>query len=126
MASETLLRLILVITVLVAAGIVAYLTRLRIPHHPPVMIAGLGLPSGIVVFTSTECQRCKEALATAKSLGAPVREVTYELEPDLQGQVGVVAVPLTLVINPSGEQVAQLAGRPRRGALRRAVQRAGL
>lgn len=114
------------IAVLVAAGVVAYLTRRRIPHHPPVVIAGLGLPSGIVVFTSTECQRCKETLAMAKSLGVPVREVTYELESDLQGRVGVVGVPLTLVINPSGQQVVQLAGRPRRGALRRAVRRAGL
>jgi thiol:disulfide interchange protein len=61
----------------------------------------------------------------AKSVGAPLREVTYELESDLQKRVGVTGVPLTLVIDRSGEVVAQLAGRLRMASLVRAVARAG-
>ncbi len=126
MASDTLARLLLVLGVLVGAGLIGYLTRHGAAHHPPVAIAGYGLPAGVVVFTSTECGRCKEALVIAKKTGVSVREVTYELEPELQKRVGVVAVPLTLVISRSGELVAQLAGRIRPRALQRAIARAEL
>lgn len=124
--SETFLRLLLVVGVLAAAGTVALLSRRGRAKHPPVVIAGLGLPPGIVVFTSTECSRCKEVLETAKRFAVPLREVTYELEPDLQERVGVVGVPLTLIIDRSGKLVAQLAGAVRPGVLGRAVARSGL
>jgi glutaredoxin len=118
-------RLLLVIGVLAAAGLVGYLSNRRRPQHPPLTVAGLGLPPGLVVFTSAECRRCKDVLAVAKSVGVPLREVTYELESDLQKRVGVTGVPLTLVIDRSGEVVAQLAGRLRMASLVRAVARAG-
>jgi hypothetical protein len=95
------------------------------PHHPPVDIAGLGLPAGLIVFTSTDCPRCKPVLAAARAAGAPVREVTYELEGDLQRRAGVVGVPLTVVVDRSGVVVAQLPGRVSSGRLRRAAVRAG-
>ena len=118
-------RILLVIGVLAAASLVAYLSNRRRLQHPPLAVAGLGLPPGLVVFTSAECRRCKDVLAAARSIGVPLREVTYELESNLQERVGVTGVPLTLVIDQSGVVVAQWAGRLRMASLRRAVARAG-
>jgi hypothetical protein len=117
------LGLILVVG-LVAAG-VAFLSRRNTTYHPPIDITGLGLPAGLVVFTSTECSRCREVLLAAKSIDVPLREVTFELESDLQERAGVVGVPLTLVIDESGNLVAQLAGVAGARSLRRAAVRAG-
>jgi thioredoxin-like negative regulator of GroEL len=97
-----------------------------VTYHPPLDLAGASFQSGIVVFTSTECRRCKEVLAVAKATGAPLREVTYELEPALQEQLGVAGVPLTLVIDAKGQRVAQFAGPVRPQRLRRALRRAGI
>ena len=122
---DALVRLLLITAVVGAAAGVAFLFRRR-PVHPPVDIAGTGLGPGLVVFTSTECQRCKVVLAAAKSLDAPLREVTYEIEPALQERVGVSGVPLTLVIDNSGAVAAQYAGLVSSRRLRRALTSAGL
>jgi hypothetical protein len=119
------LRVLLVVMVVAIAGGIAFLSRRNTSYHPPVEIRGLGLPPGLVVFSSTDCQRCKKVLAAARLVEAPLREVTYELEPQLQESVGVVGVPLTLAIDKSGQLVAQLAGVVRVGTLRRAATRAG-
>lgn len=123
---STVARLLVLVAVLAIAGVVALLSRRSRPHHPPVDIRGLGLPSGIVVFTSTDCPRCREVLEIVKTVDVPIREITYEIEGPLQRQAGVVGVPLTLVIDESGELVAQLPGRLERRALTTAVARAGL
>lgn len=122
---STVLRVLLVLLVLGAGAALALAARRVRPHHPPVDIAGLGLPAGLIVFTSTDCPRCKPVLAAARASGAPVREVTYELEGDLQRRAGVVGVPLTVVVGSSGAVVAQLPGRVSKGRLRRAAVRAG-
>ncbi len=118
-------RVLLVLLVVVIAGGVAFLSRRNTTYHPPVEIQGLGLPPGLVIFSSTDCHRCKEVLAVARLVEVPLREVTYELEPELQESAGVVGVPLTLAIDKSGRLVAQLAGVVRVGTLRRAATRAG-
>ncbi len=123
--ADALVRLLIVAGVIAAAAGVAFLFRRR-PFHPPVDIAGMGLGPGLVVFTSTTCRRCKVVLAAAKSVGVPLREVTYELEGALQERAGVTGVPLTLVVDQSGTVVAQYAGLVTARRLRRAVERAGL
>jgi hypothetical protein len=123
---STVARVLLVLALLgVAAAAGAAARRFR-PQHPPIDIAGLGLPAGITVFTSTDCPRCKPVLASARASGVPVREVTYELEGDLQRRAGVIGVPLTVVVDRSGRVVAQLAGRVSARRLRRAAVGAGL
>ena len=119
-----MVRLVAVVAVVATAGLVALF--IRVAHHPPVSIAGLAFPPGIVIFTSTDCRRCKETLATVKGCGVPVREVTFELEPNLQEEAGIIGVPLTLVIDKSGMAVAQIAGRVRPQTLARAIRRADL
>lgn len=122
---SAVLRVLALIAVLLIAGIIALVTRRARPHHPPVTIDGLDLPAGIVVFTSTDCPRCREVLELVKTVDVPLREVTYEIEGALQRRAGVVGVPVTLIIADSGNLVAQLPGRFRRRALVRAVDRAG-
>ena len=122
---STVARVVLVLLVVGVAAAAAVVARRLRPHHPPVDIAGLGLPPGVVVFTSTDCPRCKPVLAAARASGAPVREVTYELEGDLQRRAGVVGVPLTVVVDGNGSLVAQIPGRISPGRLRRVAVRAG-
>ncbi len=121
-----MLRLGLVAAVLAGAAGVAFLARRNITYHAPVNIDGIGFEPGLVVFTSTECRRCKAVLAAAKAVGAPLREVTYELEARLQERIGVTGVPLTLVIDRSGDVSAQFAGLVGSKRMRRALTRAGI
>jgi len=120
------LRLALVVGVLAIAALVAVISRHRVSYHNALDIEGAGFSPGLVVFTSTDCRRCKEALEVAKATGAPLREVTYELEAGLQERLGVTGVPLTVVVDSAGRSVAQFAGslHPRR--LRRALERSGV
>ncbi|MDJ0923849.1 MAG: hypothetical protein QNJ77_04735 [Acidimicrobiia bacterium] len=118
-------RVLLLLGVAAVAAIAAWWARRTRSYHPPVDVAGLGLPAGIVVFTSTDCPRCKDVLAIARASGAPLREITYELEGDLQRRAGVIGVPLTVILDGSGTPVAQLAGQVRRRSLQRALRQAG-
>ncbi len=99
--------------------------RWQRPTHDRVDVHGLGLPSGIVIFTSTECARCKDALAVVRRTGVPMREVTWELEPQIIERAGVTAVPLTVVIDETGSVLDQVVGVPRMRRLRRAIAKLG-
>lgn len=124
--TDLTLRLLVVGAVVVVAGIAALVAhRYGAPYHRPIQITGVDLPPGIVVFTSTDCSKCKRALARAKKVGAPLREVTYELERPLFEAAGIEGVPLTVVVDENGTVIAQMAGLARVGSLRRAVTRAG-
>ncbi len=123
---DALLRLLLIGGVLAAAAGIAYLSRRRFAVRPKLGRDGVEFAPGLVVFTSTECRRCKVVLAAAKSTGAPLREVTYEIEASLQEKLGVTGVPLTLVVDGAGQPAAQFAGLVRSRTLSRALHRAGL
>lgn len=123
---DPIVGLIVVVAIVGVAAVAAFWSRRSTPYHPLIDVAGLVLPPGLVVFTSTNCHRCKDVLAVARSVDAPLREVTFELESELQERAGVTGVPLTVVIDSSGAVVSQFAGPVRLGSLRRAVGRAGL
>lgn len=99
--------------------------RFQRPTHGRVDVHGIGLPAGIVIFTSTDCATCRDALASVRAAQAPVREVTWELESALFERVGVTAVPLTIVVDGAGNTIAQMVGVPRRRKLSRAVASLG-
>jgi thioredoxin-like negative regulator of GroEL len=124
--ADLALRLVLILAVIGVAALVAFITRRGVSHHPALSLASTEFEPGLVVFTSTDCRRCKEMLMVAKATGAPLREVTYELEPALQERVGVTGVPLTLVIASDGRPSAQFAGLVKPSRLRRALVRAGI
>jgi hypothetical protein len=56
----------------------------------------------------------------------PFREVTNELEPGQFDEWGIVAVPVTVVIDEDGQVVATFSGTPRRAPFRRAASVAGI
>ncbi len=119
---DVLVRLALVAVVgLVAVGAAWLARRSGQPLHPRVELGGTDLPTGVVLFTSTDCRSCDEARAVLQEAGIEFREVTWELEGSLADGVGVSGVPLAVFRDPSGATVAQLAGVPRRAALRRAL-----
>lgn len=121
------LRLLLVLAAVLAVVVVARLIgRSQRPVHPAVDLDHLGAEPGLVIFTSTDCSNCRDALAEAERCGVPIRQVSYELEPTEFDRAGVEAVPLTVVVGDSGAVSAILTGVPRRRSLDRAVARAGL
>ena len=123
---DVLLRLLLVVGALAGASGIAYLSHRRFSTHAELDLTGVEFAPGLVVFTSTQCRRCKVVLAAAKSTGAPLREVTYEIEAGLQERLGITGVPVTVVVDGAGEPVAQFAGLVGSRRLLRALKRAGL
>ena len=126
--SDTTVRLIVLLAIVVVAIIIAtLLNRYRMPPHPAVRVdPGLGERPGVVLFTSTRCSTCKEAIALLEDVGVGFREVTEELEAERFEDSGVVAVPVTVVLDASGSVVRTFAGVPRRSSLRGALSRAGI
>lgn len=124
MSDDVVVRLLVVGAGALAVVVAALATRRwQRPTHQRIDMAALGLPSGIVIFTSTECSTCKQALARVRGTGVPVREVTWELEPSVLERAGVSTVPLTVVIDDKGAVLDQIVGVPRRNRLRRATGR---
>ena len=115
--------LVLVVVVVVVVRLVA---RSQRPPHPPLDFAGLGDRPGVVVFTSTDCASCSEAMRTVSEVNAPIREVTWELEPHLFDQYHVEAVPLIAVLDREGRSTMFETGAPTRGRFARAVRAAGI
>lgn len=117
---------LVLVAILLVVLVVRLIGRWQRPSHPPINIRGFAAEPGVVVFTSTDCSNCEEALAVVESLGVPLRQVTWELEPSVFEEVGVEAVPLTAVVNADQAVELLAAGVPRRASLRSAAQRAGL
>lgn len=125
--TDPAVRLIVVVGVLVAAGLIALLfNRFRHPPHPAVTVGEIGERPGVVLFTSTECSTCKRAIGRLGDEGVAYRGVWYELEPDQFNIWGVAAVPLAVVIDAESSVVAVLSGVPSVKRLRRAVEAAGI
>ena len=124
--SDVIVRAVVVVALmLVAVGVARLAARWQRPVHRPPDLHGLGMPAGIVLFTSTECRNCRNALAAAEDTGAPIRQITHELEPDVFEKAGVEAVPLTAVVGGDGSVTATFAGVPPARRLRRALRGAG-
>ena len=117
---------VVLLAVLIVIVIARLVGRLRRPSHPPIDLSGFAEGAGVVVFTSTDCSNCREALAMVESLGVPLRAVTWELEPTVFEELGVQSVPLTAVVDADRQVELLVAGVPRSRSLGDAVRRAGL
>jgi hypothetical protein len=125
--SDQLVRIIVVLVVVLAALLVAFAARrLARPVHPRITVGAVGDRPGVVLFTSTDCRNCKEAIALLKQESVAFREITHELEPQRFQSWTVLAVPLTVVLDVDGGVVEVMSGVPRRRALRRAIRVAGI
>ena len=124
---SALIRVALVIVlVVVVIVVVRLIARWQKPPHPPLNLDGLGDRPGVVVFTSTDCPTCVEAMRTVGGVSAPIREVTWELEPHLFDQYHVVAVPLVAVLDRGGRSTMFETGAPSRSRYAKAIRAAGI
>ncbi|MFQ5555440.1 MAG: glutaredoxin family protein [Acidimicrobiia bacterium] len=120
--SDIALRILLVAVGAIIVGLGTVGARKhRQPVHPAVDLSGTGLPTGVVLFTSTDCSGCDEARRALGAAGIDYREVTWELEGRLLEDAGVEAVPLAVFRDETGATVAQIAGAPRGRSVARAV-----
>lgn len=122
-----LARISIVIAVAFGAAAVAYLIRrMANPPHPDIRVgSGASFP-GVVLFTSTTCTTCTETIALLQSEGIGYREITDELESHRFEEWGVVAVPLTVVLDAEGTVEATFSGVPKRRRLLSSLDRAGI
>jgi hypothetical protein len=120
-------RLLLVIGVLALAGLVAALiSRIQRPPHPTLVVHAEGARPGVVLFTSLDCTTCKKTVALLRSNDVAFREITHELEPQRFESWGVLAVPLTVVLDDDGGVVDAITGVPSSRRLAGALRTAGL
>ena len=125
--NDVVVRLLVVAAVVGLAALAAYaIGRVRRPPHPEITVGSVGDRPGVVMFTSTTCPTCKEAIARLEEVGAPFREVTSDLEPQRFETWGVVAVPVTVVLDSESSVVATFSGVPPARPLRRALASAGI
>lgn len=118
-----------VLVVALAAGgalAVSWLIRTYYARRQPKLdVWKLISQPGAVVFTRDDCPNCSAVLAILETAKAPVRQVRAESEPGVFEQYAIEGVPLTVVVAGPGHPVAQFAGLPRAGTLRRALRRLG-
>jgi glutaredoxin len=125
--SDQVVRGVVVLVVVVVAILVASVARkLARPVHPEITVGDVGDRPGVVLFTSTDCSNCKEAIALLKAESVPFREITHELEPQRFESWTVLAVPLTVVLDADGGVVDMMSGVPRPRTLRKAIRVAGI
>lgn len=125
--SDVVVRLLVVVAIVpVAVGIAYLIGRFRTPPHPSVTVGNVGDRPGVIMFTSTTCSTCKDAIARLETVGVPFREVTNDLEAQRFESWGIVAVPVTVVVDANGSVVATFSGVPSARSLRRAVSWAGI
>lgn len=125
--SDQVVRLLVALGVVGVALVAAFIaTKVRKPIHPDIVVGDVGDRPGVVMFTSTDCSTCKQAIARLKESSIPFREVTHELEPTRFESWEIVAVPLTVFLDSASTVVAMLPGVPSRRALRKAAANAGV
>jgi hypothetical protein len=108
----------------VAAAVLVMAVRMaghRRPTEQEIDLAGLGLPPGLVLFTSTDCANCAAARTQLAVAGLRPREVTWELEPGIIARAGVTATPLAVVVDGDGKVLDQWSGVPPRWWVSRAA-----
>ena len=121
--SDQTVRIIVVLVVAVVAILLALVARKLVrPVHPEITVGDAGDRPGVVLFTSTDCSNCKEAIALLKSESISFREITHELEPQRFESWTVLAVPLTVVLDADGGIVEMISGVPHRRTLRKALR----
>lgn len=117
---------VVVLLSLVVVAAVRLIARWQKPPHPPIDLDGLGERPGVIVFTSTDCTTCSEAMRVVDEAGSSVREVTWELEPQLFDRYHVEAVPLIAVLDDAGRSVFFGTGVPSNARFRSAIRKVGI
>jgi hypothetical protein len=127
MMSGDMSRLIVAAALVVVAGVVAALLRRRKPQPPtqtPWAVPSQldradfdqpGVPWLVVVFSSTTCASCQQAVAKAAVLASPevaVQDVSYQARPDLHKRYAIEAAPTIVVAGADGVVQASFVSTP--------------
>jgi len=121
--SDLVLRLLVVI---VAAGVVVAVARLRPRRRGRSLRTGGNLEGpGLYLFTASACDSCDSARSVyVDVLGEDgFTEFTWEDRPSLLTRLGVGEIPVSTVLDSTGREVGSFVGVPPRRALRRAARR---
>lgn len=88
---------------LAVAGVVVAIQRWQ-ARRPVRMVGDTGLPSGVYLFTSTECESCLRARDSLDTELGPTgyREIIWNDDADRFDSIGVDAVPTVLVVSQDG------------------------
>jgi hypothetical protein len=120
-------RLALAIALIAVAAAVAWWLRRRQPQAPtqshyrvPTQLDrtdfdAAGAPWIVVVFSSTTCHTCAEALAKARVVACDevaVQDVSYQSRKDLHTRYNIDAAPTTVVADRDGVVRAAFVGAP--------------
>ncbi|MEN8115321.1 MAG: hypothetical protein ABFS21_13135 [Actinomycetota bacterium] len=125
--SDPVVRVVIVLVLVAVAVLLGLAARkVRKPVHPAITVGDVGSRPGVVLFTSTDCGNCRDAIAALEAQSVDFREVTYELEPQRFESWVVLAVPLTVVVDVAGTAVDTFSGVPRQRELARALREAGI
>ena len=115
------------VALVVVAVVVAQVLQRRRPEPPtqgrwqvPTQLDradfdGTDRPWLVVVFTSSTCDSCAQALEKARVLESPTvafQDVPYQSRKDLHERYGVEVVPTTLVVDGEGVVQASFVGTP--------------
>lgn len=96
-------RIFLIASALLVATMVVAVRR-KMASATPRPLPSTGLEAGVYLFTSADCDEC--ALARAKledSLGeGGYAEIAWERQPELFADLGVDAVPATMIVVTDG------------------------
>jgi hypothetical protein len=101
--TEVEIRLAWVIGAVLVGVVITVLLRQRSPRHRPRAIFQTGLSAGVYLFTSASCPDCeaaRNALLTTLGPGG-YSEMTWDADPEIFLELGVDAVPATLIVSPS-------------------------
>ena len=111
--SEVWLRVGIVAGAVVIALAIVFVMRRRSGHPTPTETGGLA--PGVYLFSSSDCVDCMPARGRLEeALGASgFVEIKWEAEPGIFADLGVDAVPCTVVVSHDGTAV-RFPGRPDR------------
>lgn len=100
--NEIWVRLALIVGALGVALVVTLILRSRATGSPR-QLESTGLIAGVYLFTSSSCPDCRPAYRKlTERLGEEFVEMNWEREPGVFHDVGVVAVPATLIVDADG------------------------
>jgi hypothetical protein len=111
--SEIWARLAWVLGAVVVAAAAILIQRIMVGRRRPVQVQQTTLGSGVYLFTSATCPDCETARRLlAGGIGpSGFVELSWENRPEVFKDLGVDAVPATLIVDESGSS-ALYPGRP--------------
>lgn len=119
--SETILRLVVLLGVILVVALVAWIGSRRHLARPEEAIR-TDLAPGVHLFSSSTCGSCAQVRGVLTDVvGAGFAEIRFEDDPPGFGRFAIARVPTVIVVRESG-QATVFEGIPRRRDLQKVVR----